>query len=132
MAITIYANSVEEFNSKVEEFKSDGYKEDSRTESLVTLKRGAINGYVAFPIFFIILIVFFFSLWIGIIFLIIAIVYYVFKGSEEVHIVLNSTPKPIDEVKQIDGNFSKYCSSCGAGLKDGVKFCSSCGAEVKD
>ena len=28
MAITIYTNSVEEFNNKVEEFKSDGYKED--------------------------------------------------------------------------------------------------------
>ena len=132
MAVTIYANSVEEFDNKIEEFKSDGYKEDSRTESLVTLKRGSINGYVAFPVFFIILLSFYLSILIGIILLIIAIVYYVFKGNEEVHVVLNSSPKPINEVKQIEENFSKYCSSCGAGLKEGVKFCSNCGAEIKE
>lgn len=132
MAVTIYANSVEEFNNKIEEFKSDGYKVDSRTESLVTLKRGSINGYVAFPVLFIVLIAFIFSILIGIILLIIVGVYYIFKGSEEVHIVLNAAPKPIENTKQIQGDFSKYCSSCGAGIKEGVKFCSNCGAEVKE
>lgn len=118
MDMNIYANSIEEFDNKIQEYQFHNYRITKKSQNQVVLKNRGYNMAV-----FIILLI---------LFVIPGLIYILLSSENVVTITLSPQTRADDSnndylVKNKSVANKKYCVECGNPIEENDKFCRICG-----